>query len=158
MWDFGNGDTSTTINPSYSYSYSGNFPITLAAYNGSGCSDDTVIGPLSIYPTPIINATSDTSFICDSSYNFIFSGNSSNSIITSWNWDFGDGNSLLTNNSSISHTYNNSGNFLPSVIATSSNGCIDSLDLNSINIFEKINYSILNNVNNGCPPLDVVLI
>ena len=62
---------------------------------------------------------------------------------------------MLTNNSSASHIYNTSGNFLPSVIATSTNGCIDSLDLNSINIFEKINYSILNNVNNGCPPLDV---
>ena len=155
IWDFGNGDTSTTINPSYSYSYSGNFPITLAAYNSSGCSDDTIIGPLSIYPTPIINAISDTSFICDSSYSFTFSGNSTNSTILSWDWDFGDGNSSLSNSSSISHTYNISGNFLPSVIATSSNGCIDSIDLNTINIFEKINYSILTNVNNGCPPLDV---
>ena len=34
IWDFGNGDTSTIINPLYSYSYSGNFPITLIAING----------------------------------------------------------------------------------------------------------------------------
>ena len=155
IWDFGNGDTLSAFNPSYSFSYSGNFPITLAAYNGSGCSDDTVIGPISIYPTPIINAASDSTFLCDSSYNFTFSGNCLNSTISSWEWNFGDGNFSLTNNSSISHIYNVAGNFTPTVIATSTNGCVDSLNLNIINILEKTNYSLLTDLNNGCPPLDV---
>jgi PKD repeat protein len=156
IWDFGNGDTNSIINPSYSYSYSGDYPITLVAYNSSGCSDDTTISPLSIYPTPILSANSDTSFICDSSHSFTFSGNSSNSTILSWDWDFGDGNSLLTNNSSINHIFNASGSFSPKVIAISTNGCIDSIDLNNINIFEKTNYSLLTNLNSGCPPLDVI--
>ena len=70
LWDFGNGDTSLLENPSYSYSFAGNFPVTLVVENGLGCIDDSTVNSISIYPTPIINATSDTLLICDSRIHF----------------------------------------------------------------------------------------
>ena len=90
IWDFGNGDTSSIISPTYSYSYPGSFPVTLVAYNSFGCSDDKIIGPIIINPTPILNAVVDSSLICESTYNFTFSGSSSNSSIAKWEWFFGD--------------------------------------------------------------------
>lgn len=38
-WDFGTGDTSNAVNPYYTYVDSGNYVITLVAYNSAGCPD-----------------------------------------------------------------------------------------------------------------------
>ena len=73
--------------------------------------------------------------ICDSSYNFTFTGSSSNSNIATWNWSFGDGNFNISSNSNTTYNYSNYGTFIPSVIATSNEGCIDSITLSNISIY-----------------------
>ena len=155
IWDFGNGDTTNSVNPTYSYPISGNYPVTLVVYNSFGCSDDSTIGPLVINPTPLLNAFIDSNLTCDSSYNFTFSGSSSNSVISNWEWFFGDGLDSISSNSNIQHSYNSTGLFAPSVIATTINGCIDSFNLDTINIFPKEEYSFSSDILSGCPPLDV---
>ena len=155
VWDFGNGDTNSLNNPNYSYFQPGSYPVTLIAYNGLGCSDDTVIGPIVINPTPILNVSSDTTIICDSSYNFTFTGISSNSTITSWQWDFGDGYSTSTTFNSIQYSYDSSNTFNPSVTGISSDGCIDSINLDVIVILPFEIYTLSSSTNLGCPPLNV---
>ena len=155
VWDFGNGDTTNSINPTYSYPISGNYPVTLVVYNSFGCSDDSTLGPLVINPTPLLNAVIDSNLTCDSSYNFTFSGSSSNSVISNWEWFFGDGLDSISSNSNIQHSYNSTGLFAPSVIATTINGCIDSFNLDTINILPKEDYSFFSDILSGCPPLDV---
>ena len=155
IWDFGNGDTSNLINPNYSYPESGNFPVTLVVYNNLGCSDDTVIGPIVINPNPVLNAFVDSNLICDSSYNFTFSASSSNSIISNWEWFFGDGINSSSSISNIQYSYNSTGIFTPKVVATNTNGCVDSIFLNTININPKENYSFSSDIQSGCPPLDI---
>lgn len=155
IWDFGNGDTTNSVNPTYSYPISGNYPVTLVVYNSFGCSNDSTIGPLVINPTPLLNAFIDSNLTCDSSYNFTFSGSSSNSVISNWEWFFGDGLDSISSNSNIQHSYNSTGLFAPSVIATTINGCVDSFNLDTINIFPKEDYSFSSDILSGCPPLDV---
>jgi len=155
IWDFGNGDTTNSVNPTYSYPISGNYPVTLVVYNSFGCSDDSTVGPLVINPTPLLNAVIDSNLTCDSSYNFTFSGSSSNSVISNWEWFFGDGLDSISSNSNIQHSYNSTGLFAPSVIATTINGCVDSFNLDTINIFPKEEYSFTSDILSGCPPLDV---
>ena len=155
IWDFSNGDTTNSVNPTYSYPISGNYPVTLVVYNSFGCSDDSTVGPLVINPTPLLNAFIDSNLTCDSSYNFTFSGSSSNSVISNWEWFFGDGLDSISSNSNIQHSYNSTGLFAPSVIATTINGCIDSFNLDTINIFPKEEYSFSSDILSGCPPLDV---
>jgi len=155
IWDFSNGDTTNSVNPTYSYPISGNYPVTLVVYNSFGCSDDSTVGPLVINPTPLLNAVIDSNLTCDSSYNFTFSGSSSNSVISNWEWFFGDGLDSISSNSNIQHSYNSTGLFAPSVIATTINGCIDSFNLDTINIFPKEEYSFTSDILSGCPPLDV---
>ena len=155
IWDFSNGDTTNSVNPTYSYPISGNYPVTLVVYNSFGCSDDSTVGPLVINPTPLLNAVIDSNLTCDSSYNFTFSGSSSNSVISNWEWFFGDGLDSISSNSNIQHSYNSTGLFAPSVIATTINGCVDSFNLDTINIFPKEDYSFSSDILSGCPPLDV---
>ena len=85
-------------------------------YNNFGCSDDSTIGPLVINPTPILNAVTDSNFTCDSSYNFTFSGSSSNSVVSHWQWFFGDGIDSLSSTSNIQYSYNSTGLLLPELL------------------------------------------
>lgn len=43
FWDFGDGKTSTDIEPQHQYTEEGTFSITLVATNGNGCADTTVL-------------------------------------------------------------------------------------------------------------------
>jgi PKD repeat protein len=44
LWYFGDGDTSTVVNPTHTYSATGNYDVTLIAYNQIDCSvNDTII-------------------------------------------------------------------------------------------------------------------
>lgn len=43
FWDFGDGHTSTAVEPQHKYSEEGVFSITLIARNGDGCADTTVL-------------------------------------------------------------------------------------------------------------------
>jgi gliding motility-associated-like protein len=48
LWQFGNGDTSSTANPAYIFNQLGNFTVCLIAENGAGCSD-TACSDFDIY-------------------------------------------------------------------------------------------------------------
>ena len=59
-WDFGDGNTSTTISPSHTYTGTGNFQVILIAYTSFGCSDtvnySVVVNPNSRYlPNQLIH-------------------------------------------------------------------------------------------------------
>jgi len=43
LWDFGNGNTSTEVNPSNTYSTEGNYEVRLISINSEGCGDTKVI-------------------------------------------------------------------------------------------------------------------
>ena len=43
FWDFGDGNTSTEVEPKHLYAQEGTFSITLIARNGNGCADTTVL-------------------------------------------------------------------------------------------------------------------
>jgi gliding motility-associated-like protein len=48
LWDFGDGTTSTTANPSHPYTQAGTFKITLTAYQSTACSNSVTEGTLTI--------------------------------------------------------------------------------------------------------------
>lgn len=153
LWDFGDGNSSTDPNPTHLFLQTGDFTIKLNAYNAN-CADLKTIGPITIHPTPILNASADTTFTCDSNFNFTFSGSSLNTTITNWEWSFGNGISIVGTGTQA-YSYNETGSFSPKLIATSNNGCVDSTFLNPISISQIDSYTIQPTVNTGCPPLDV---
>lgn len=121
-WSFGDGDTSTSTNPTHVYQAAGIYSVRLISVSSDGCIDTMTFN----------NAIRINSIIADYSiaYNSSctpmlvnFTNNAPEAI--SWKWDFGDGTGS-TSESPI-HIYNNSGKFDVSLIVSNSNGCYDTI-------------------------------
>lgn len=112
LWDFGDGTTSTSLNPLHTYINSGNYLVCLSVSNG--CGNDKVCYNVPVTcsgpPTP-----SYTSSVNGMTVNFT---NTSLSAAFSL-WDFGDG--KTSTSFSPTHVYYNSG--LYNVKLRVSNGC-----------------------------------
>lgn len=118
LWDFGDGSSSNLKNPVHYYSKPGTYIATLYATLPGGCVDS--------FKRKIILHPSAATFKYKplsgcSSVNAAF--HVSTESLVDYFWDFGDGNTLLTNDSNTVHIYQGPGNFVPKVILTNSAGC-----------------------------------
>ncbi len=120
MWDFGDASAiSTSQDPSHTYSSSGNFNVTLISFGGSGCSD-TITNVITVNPIPTADYTSAS--VCAN--HDMFFNNTSNGSPDTFVWNFGDGASDSTNNTSPSHIYPAAGTYNVKLIAGySTTGC-----------------------------------
>ena len=125
-WDFGDTSFSTISQPIHAYTSAGTYQVALTITSASGCSTSATRN-IDIYPRPIAAFSSPA--VCEG-VNSVFSDASSISsgTITSWNWNFGNGNIAATN--SVNHTYSAYGNYTATLIVTSDRGCIDSIQQN----------------------------
>jgi len=123
-WNFGDGNTSGSQSPGYTYSTPGTFTVTLIVTNSFGCID-TFQQTVVVNPLPIANFSSTTVCLgnqtCFSDSTTISSGS-----ITGWGWNFDDPGSGANNISNVQnpcHTYTASGTFNITLTATSDSGC-----------------------------------
>lgn len=128
-WSFGDGGTSTAINPPYTYSTSGSFTATLIVKNSFNCYD-TIKKPVTVYNLP--NTVWTYSRTCAGSSLLVnFYDNSTIAFpdtIASYDWDFGGmGTSTLQ---STAQTFSASGNWNITHIVTSKKGCTKTSTLN----------------------------
>ncbi len=119
-WDFGNGNTANSQNPSTTFSSNGNYTVTLIATSNEGCLD-TISKTLIVNNSPTVNFSSILN--CTNS-TITFTNNSSiaSGSITDWHWDFGDTDSSLVLNPI--HTYASGGNYLVTLNSISDSGCV----------------------------------
>ena len=140
-WDFDDGNTSNLQNPSHNYTNPGPYNPILIITADNGCLD-TISIPINIFSNPSSSFTvgnyslNDSVFgiergICEfDNVTFIDNSTISNGNITSWNWDFGDGNTSSLQNPS--HTYSPSGIFNVQLNLISDSGCVDSIIISLI--------------------------
>lgn len=122
-WNFGDGASSSSQNPSHLYATSGNFNVSLTVTTAGGCSN-TVSRTITINPLP--TADFNAAPVCAGSATVF--GNSSTiptGSITTYSWDFGD--TYTSNQSSPSHSYAAAGTYTVRFIATSGFGCTDTV-------------------------------
>jgi PKD repeat protein len=152
-WDFGDGNTSTLRNPTYSYAVSGNYMVKLMVSDSLGCSNFKQANQaITIQNSPQFSFTVNDSVGCDTSQLFSFNGHGNS--ITSWHWFFGDGDSSSIQNPT--HKYNNAGDYSIRLIAINQFGCSDTLEkVNHIKIHNKPNLDFTSSINSGCTPLTV---
>jgi len=128
-WNFGDGSpTSNQQNPVYLYQTSGDFDVSLAVVDTSGC-ENLISHLVSISPRP--QATFDFANACqnDTTYFTDFSSSGSNDPIIEWAWDFGDPASS-SNTSTLQnpiHVYENASSYQAQLVVTCMSGCSDSL-------------------------------
>ena len=146
-WDFGDGNNSTLLNPSHTFS-PGNY--TVALYINNGCSYDTAYVNITAFPIQNLDFTYAPDSICINKP-FIFTNLSTN--LASSTWDFGDGNtSILTN---PSHSYSASGTYIVNLVGISStNGCISQIS-HEVKVKSTPISNFTTSLNNGCIPLPI---
>jgi gliding motility-associated-like protein len=132
-WNFGDGNTSVTTNPTHTYTASGTYAVTLKATNVSGtCTDSIVKSAYIIISPPVANFSAVPDSGCVP-LPVVFTSGSTSTIdpITSYTWNYGDGNSSTTATGTSNNTYTTSGIFSPSLIVKTAQGCIDTFICNA---------------------------
>ncbi len=129
-WDFGDGTTSTLQTPSHFYSGIGYYNVTLAVKTVQGCADTIKVDSvLRIATGPNISITGDSAMCVFAPLQFYGTLNVSDTSAISWKWDFGN-NATSTLQNPASQSFNKSGNFVTTLVATNSFGCKDTTTRN----------------------------
>lgn len=120
-WNFGDGNTSSTVSPNHQYNTDGTYDVILEVEAAGSCIDrDTQ--QVVVYPAPVVFfdvppvCLGDTSIFTDLSVIV-------NATIAQWDWDFGDGNS--SNQQHPLHEYTAANSYPVTLTVTSNNGCVD---------------------------------
>ncbi|MCX6268110.1 MAG: PKD domain-containing protein [Bacteroidetes bacterium] len=131
LWDFGDGSSSTELNPVHTYAQPGYYPVFLAIGAPGLTCFDTIISTIYVYPNGP-GCLAAFTFVADTNnalntYQFIDQSTGSN--ISSWHWDFGDPTSG-TNNFSMQqnpiHTFAAAGTYnVCLTIQSSDSTCYD---------------------------------
>lgn len=123
-WNFGNGQTSGSQNPSVIYNTSGTYAVTLVAGDSTGCVD-SVIQQVIVNPVPVPAFTSTTLLCQGGSVTFTDASNPGGGTITGWSWNFDNGQTSTAQNPTI--TFPTAGNYNVSLTITNSFGCTATL-------------------------------
>lgn len=97
-WTFGDGNSSNSTQPSYTYNQSGIFDVQLIATNQYGCADTVILNDLiNVVETPVAEFTTDIINGC-SPLTVQFTDQSTGLQNPAWLWSFNNGNSSTLQN------------------------------------------------------------
>jgi len=157
-WQFNNGHTSAAPNPATTFTNAtGADQFTYTVKLVVGTSDncyDSITKPIILFAQPKAGLSPDTPACSPKTIKLTSSSQGSNF----YKWTFGDGQSISTASSTITHFYVNTigsnQTFLVKLAAVSPNLCMDSITV-PIVVHPKPNYFISSAPDSGCSPLKV---
>jgi len=118
-WSFGDGSTSNVQNPAHLYEEAGSYTVVLTVSGPGGNDSETKANYIVISDLPPLADFSGDPisgfFPLQVNFSDLTAG-----AVTEWKWYFGDGNTSISQNPS--HTYENSGNYSVSLLATGPGG------------------------------------
>ncbi len=152
LWDFGDGNTSTSQNPSHDFTSKGQKDITLTVTNALGCTQSLTM-PEYIDPTyPDVSFVADT--LACTGQTVSFTSTSLVSDPATYLWDFGDSNTSTDQNPT--HNYANEDIYDICLTVTDRNGCDSTLcKPNYIRVGDPVSNFEADNTYASCPPLSV---
>ncbi|WP_317233058.1 MULTISPECIES: PKD domain-containing protein [Pontibacter] len=120
-WSFGDGTTSTSINPKHKYRAEGTYKVKLTAYSDKGCSEsfETEYIVSGAYPVAKFSATD---FCQRSEVQFKDESEVAFGRIVKWEWDFGDG--ATSAEQHPKHNYKKTGTYTVRLTAYSGIVCL----------------------------------
>lgn len=122
LWDFGDGSTSSSENPSHTYFVPGTYTVTLTLITLNGCIDTVIFSMpniITVHPVPVAGFSADPLVTSVFNPNVTFTDLSQNAI--SCMLYFGDGN--ISNNCNVTHTYMNYGHYNVTQVVENEFGC-----------------------------------
>ena len=126
LWDFGDGTTSTEMDPAHHYANVGDYTVKLLVVDSNTCNKvDSTTFLLKVRPLPIaefnttpVPAQNNTPTVF---YNLSVGG-------ATYKWLFGDGDSAVKNTmDTVMHQYNETRSYEACLITTNQYGCVDSV-------------------------------
>lgn len=121
-WAFGDANTSTDISPSHSYPSEGVYKIELKSISTNGC-ESTFERTVTIQEKPVADFTVNK--VCAGEETVLTNNSTASSTGLSYNWDLGNSSAPTTKD--VNLTYAAAGNYTVELIATSTNGCTDTM-------------------------------
>jgi PKD repeat protein len=144
-------------NPVHTYVAAGNYTVNLTATNAGGSNTSVRTDYITVHApvySPVANFTANvTNGTAPLSVNFT---DLSTNTPTTWQWEFGDGNTSTVQNST--HTYMTVGNYTVNLTATNAGGSNISVKTDYITVHAPVYTPVANftaNVTNGTAPLTV---
>lgn len=156
LWNFGDEATSTSQNPTHTYTNAGIYTVILNATNTAGSNISTQIGYITVteLPAPISNFTANvTSGTVPVTVSFT---DQSANTPTSWSWNFGDSNTSTVQNPT--HTYTSAGSYTVTLNASNVGGSNISMQAGFITVTEEPSAPLADftaDVTSGTAPLTV---
>ena len=133
-WDFKDGETANTQNPTHKFTKEGSFPVSLKIVSDKGC--DTTISsiPIDVYPIPVADFVPNPNNSTTAALpRFRFTNQSSVTLgnkIISHVWDFGDLNVNTDTSTATNPEYyytSDTGTYFVSLIVETEHGCKDTV-------------------------------
>ena len=122
QWNFGDGQTGTGQNVTHTYANAGTYQVTLTVNCGGHCTS-TKTQTVTVNAQPSANFTYTT--VCQGTATQ-FTSTSTGQGITSYQWNFGDGQTGSGQN--VTHTYANAGSYQVTLtVGTSGGACTDAI-------------------------------
>ncbi len=128
-WNFGNGNTSNSQNPTSCYPNPGVYTVSLEVTSNNGCKAyDTIKNMITAYSHPVAAFTMSPqpTTIQDPLINFT-DLSTDNYGIVAWQWNFGDNTDNTSTQQNPSHTYGDTGTYCANLTVTNKYGCTDSV-------------------------------
>ena len=145
-WDFGDGTTTSQINPVKTFLAGGTYQVRLI--NNYGNCIDSVTKTVTVISSPTVDFTANDTVGCDVPFAVQFTDKSPNA--SSWLWDFGDGTTSTQQNPN--HTYTNSGSYDVTLTITLPGGCSNSITKTQYIKVQPMVVTITNAPAGGCAP------
>ena len=134
-WDFGDGNTSLTREPSHLFATAGIYRVTLTVTDTAGYTN-IVWHNVEVNPIPVANFSYNQPSCSGLTTQFTDHSVAPSGYIVEWMWDFDDGSAPITvrhpNNPNITHTYANSGTYNVSLTVKSSDSCVNAAILDVV--------------------------
>ncbi len=154
QWDFGDGGSAAVQNPAHSYVSPGVYDISLSVVDNNGCRDSITDSNRVRIIEPAADFTIDTSRGCQPLTVNFTDLSFSNEAISTWEWDFGDGNTSGAQNPS--HTYTDTGSYTVSLAIENVEGCQDTIaKVDTVEVGQKPVVDFVPRDTAGCHPFTV---
>ncbi len=124
-WEFGDGQTSGSVDPAHIYAVPGSFDVTLTVTDTAGCINKkmhTIV--IADPPTALFDVSAQTCAGSPTFFSVLPSG--SGGIIASYKWEFGDGFQTVINapaNGNVSHSYTSGNTYAVILTVVTTQGC-----------------------------------
>lgn len=150
LWEFGDGTTSTSINPTHLYGMEGEYLVNVSIEDNQKCINETDLSSIVKVYNPIADFIVDSTFATCPILVSNFTNLSSNAVQYSWN--FGDETGLSTT-VDPSHLYTIAGLFDVELVAIRSELCTDTLRFDDLIKLDGPNGTISFEVDSSCAPM-----